>query len=612
MSRRMISILLSLLVLAGMLAVGAAGAGAEAYYDKAELLQIKSHIEKDAGMSKYATVQGACTDGRYAYFAVQEYSTVILKYDMSTWKLKKKATVTGLGHANDMTYNTKEDFIVVANNLSNNDKLTIVDPDTLETVRTVEVRRTKTAKEKKDDPSDKKDYKVLSVYSIAYQEAQNRYVVGLSGTYNFAVLDDKFKQIKQYKGVDTGNTRQGCDCDDDYIYFTQSGSGNAVVIYDYQGRHVDTVTLDHDHEVENLFHVDKDFYLTLHYYGNSLQRAGFSDDTQIRFKVNFAPGSGKGKMKPQQVHYGEDTKLSKCTFKKEGYFFAGWQVSRSYDGKAIGSVKGSDARAWLEKKQIYDYALYDDQATVSMLTPVGEVTLTAFWISEQYEIAFDSDEGEGYMEPMTVPYREKVALPDNSFIRHGYVFSGYTAYRGCDGRVYGYLPDDERPRWLEPQDAQRLFLFSEGDEVSTLTYDGTVTFTAQFSLAYYFDEEQHALLSYIGSDKMVDIPNPSGELYTIAEGAFRDNTIMTRMMVPASVDTVENGAIKNCPALEVIYFNRSFPERFGEECAVNSGEPLIYLVIEGQPLMVGFYGDRHCVPLLFRCAFLLENGAIPI
>ena len=616
MRRRTVCLLLVLLLTAAMIptfyTAGNPGDNAEdKFFEKAELLQIKSHIEKDAGMGEYATVQGACTDGKFAYFAVQEYSTVILKYDMANWKLKKKATVPNLGHANDMAYNTKEKRLIVANNYAGSDILTILDPEKLEATGTVEVRRAKTAQEKLQNPSDTKTYKVLNVYSIAYQEAQNRYIVGLSGSYNFAVLDEKFNVIKQYRGVNTGYTRQGCDCDDKYIYFIQSGTDNIVILYDYEGKYVKTVTLDHNHEAENIFHVDKDFYLTLHYYGNSVQRAGFSEKTQISFNVNFDAGGGEGEMKPLRVHFGEETKLSPCAYTKDGYFFSGWIAGRSYDGKTIGYQKGSDKREWLEEKKLYDYSLYEDGATVSRMTKIGEITLTAFWIKERYDILFDGGIGEGEMDSITADYDAVYVMPMNGFVKNGYLFSGFTAKRDCDGRVYGYLDGEERPRWLAPQDAVRLYHFREGEVIRSLTYDGAVTFTAEFTLAFTFDDSRRTLLSYVGIDENVEIPDPLMRLRTIAAGAFSGNTIMNDLTIPRTVDTLEDGAITDCSSLDTIRFIGHFPHSFGQNCVINSGEPLVYLVIDERSILVGFYGDSGCVDFITHCAAVIEHAKLP-
>ena len=610
---RIVSVVLCFALILGITGVDF---DAAIFYSQAELLEIKTHIEKDAGMSQYATVQGACTDGKYAYFAVQESSTVLLKYDLKTWKLAKKATVSGLGHANDMTYNSRRDIIVVANNSAVDDKdaddlLTIVDPETLKVQGTVEALRKKTAKEieqeqkeqnkntqKTNQNDDKKDYKVLKVYSVAYQESEDRYVVGLSGGYNFAVLDKDFKQVKQYKGENTGYTRQGCDCDDDYIYFPQSDGRNVVVIYDFSGKHIDTVSLNHSHEVENLFHVGKDFYLTLHYYGNSVRRVGLSKDTQIRFGVKFDPGLGNGTMKKTSVHYGEETGLPKCTLTKEGYFFGGWRVKREFNNTYMGKRFGSTQNEWLKAEEIYDYTLLPDRAKVSQLTRIGDVTLSAFWIRDEYEVNFDPGTGEGWMEPELVPYADVYTVPENQFTRYGYIFVGYTAQRDCDGRAYGYSAGSERPRWLEPEDMEEAYLFAQGEEVSKLAFDGAVTFTAQFSTAFTYDEDQRSLLSYIGVDKEVTIPNPIGRLNRIAQGAFTDNAIMTELTVPPSVSVIERGALTRCTALKDVLFTDRFPSAFDPDCIIESGVQRMYLVVGGEPIFIGPYCNHHSVDLI--------------
>lgn len=617
-----VCVLLCLMLIIGLVPIRG---GAASFFDEAELLEIKTHIEKDAGMSQYATVQGACTDGEFAYFAVQEYSTVILKYDLKTWKLRKKATVDGLGHANDMTYNASEDIIVVANNESKDDVLTILDPETLEAKRTVKVLRKKTAKEleaekkaaaaasttaKKNEKDDKnKDYKELNVYSVAYRASDNRYIVGLSGSYNFAVLDKDFKVVKQYKGKNTGYTRQGCDCDDDYIYFPQSDGDNIVVVYDRAGKYLDTVSLNHSHEVENLFHVGSDFYLTLHYYGNSVRRVGLSDDTLIRFGVRFNASSGKGKMEPVKIHYGEDTGLPKCTYQKTGYFFGGWKAVRNYNNTCLGTRLGSDTPAWLEKKDVYDDVLIADRAKVSKLTRIGDVTLSAFWISREYEIRYDPGTGEGRMDPDTVAYGETFTLPQCRFTRYGYVFVGYTARRDCDGRVYGYPKGSDQPRWLEEKDMRGAYLFSQGEEVSRLTYDGAVTMTAAFSTAFRYDPEQRTLLSYIGVDSEVTIPNPSGRMYKIAEGAFTQNDTMTRLVVPATIEVVARGAVSDCSALREVVFLQHFPTVLHREWSVDSGVQRMYLVIDDQPLYLGLYNGRYSIPIITRAAAAIRRSS---
>ena len=577
------------------------------YYPTAELLQIKSHIEKDADMGIYATVQGGCTDGKYAYFACQNGDTVILKYDLKTWKLKKKSTVAGLGHANDMTYNSKEKYIVIANNYSYNDILTLLDPDTLKVVGTVEPKKEKTEKEIKNeakkldiDEDEVEKYKRIKVYSIAYNAKREQYVAGISGTYDFAILDEDFEVVEQFEGVPTGYTRQGCDCDDEHIYFTQSGGSNAIVIYDYDGEQLDMISLGHSHEVENIFHIGKSFYTTLHYYGNSVHRVGISDDTQIRFNIHYDPGSGQGVMEDTSVHYGEDKKLRKCSFEKPGYFFGGWQIKRDSDDKTMGYRSGSDEREWLGPEELYNIRLYKDEATVARLVKFGTAELTAFWINENYGVYFDSDGGDGWMAPAVTAYGEEYTLPKNEFVKIGYVFSGYTASRDADGRVFGYRKDSDEAEWLRPEDAFKEYLFGEGDKVKKLTYDGAVTFTAQFTFAYVFDESYETLLKYVGVDTKADIPNVEGKLKTIASSAFENNDTVTELFIPDTVENIEAGAVSGCSKLEAVYFEENYPKDMDNMAVKDSGTPMAFEIKDGEPLCLGFYADRYCAPII-RC-----------
>ena len=588
---------------------------ASGFYNTAELLSILSHIEYDAGMSQYATVQGACTDGKYAYFAVQNGSTVILKYDMSTWTLSKKATVGGLGHANDMAYNPNGGFIAVANNNSSSDCLTLISPDSLSVIRTVVPRAEKTkeeiekeAKKKKVSASKIDKYKDLKLYSIAYNASRNTYIAGLSGSYDFVLLDSDFEQTARIAGVSTGLTRQGIDCDDDYIYFAQSGGSNAVAVYNYSGSRVGMVSLNHSHEVENIFHVGNSFYVTLHYYGNSVQRVGLSDKTKICFTVLYDANGGDGYMPDTSVHYGEEKKLSKCSFIRPGYFFGGWRVRRTSDSKQMGYRLGSSKCEWLSGSDAYNKALLSDEQKVSKLTKFGEAVLSAFWINESYTVCFDSDGGEGYMEPLTAGYYEELVLPENSFIRHGYVFSGYTATRECDGRAYGFREGSDDPEWLEPDDVEEMYVFDAGDTVTRMTYDMSVLFTAQFTYAFVFNDSMDTLTKYVGVDERVDIPDASGRLSTIASGAFDQVASMTSVVIPASVDKMESGAVKDCPALREIYFDGGFPKEFDNACVTGSGAPAVYTVRDGMVLSLGFYAGKHCGPAIYQNAMGLDKN----
>ncbi|MBQ3266210.1 MAG: InlB B-repeat-containing protein [Ruminococcus sp.] len=552
---------------------------ASGFYPKAEMLMIDSHIESYVGAGNTSPVQGACTDGRYVYFGIVGGSVCSLaKFDINTWEYVTKQQIINMGHSNDMTYNPDKDYLVVANNAPYYNVITLINPDTLAPIKDIQIKE--------------------DIYSIAYNQKRKCYVVGLSGTYDFALLDSDFKVTKKFTGVKTGYTRQGCDCDDDYIYFVQSGGNNILVVYDYSGNHITDIPLSVSDEVENLFHIGNTFYTTLFYYGSKLYRIGFSDATKITYTVGYDPNGGEGEMKSTTVHYGNSTPLSPCTFTKDGYFFAGWRVQRTSDGKYVGYRNGASDYEWLEENDIFNYVLYDNEQPVAETVRYGGVRLYAEWIAEQYELRYECGEGEGEEQLYTVEYGSEITVPELGYSREGYIFDGYTASRDVDGRVYGYRADSDTAEWLYESDADRLYRFRPGDTFTAMTPEGTVTLTARYRYAYTFGEDGSTLVEYVGVDEEVKIPGNGGELKTLAEGAIKDNEIMKDLYIPAGVNALEKQSITNCPKLRSIYFEGDLPDEIDGDCFVGQDAPVVYEIRDGQAFCVGFFSGKSGVQLL--------------
>ena len=589
---------------------------AASFYSQAELLVMKTNFEKDGGFGSFAVAQGACTDGKYAYFAVMQGGGTILKYDINSWKLVASKQISNVGHGNDIAYNPDENLLVIANNEPYYNIVTLIDADTLKVIKDVELKQTVKVKETQTDKLtgkkktvEKEKEQPLDIYSISYNSELKRYVVGISGSYDFALLDTSFKKKSQFKGVNTGYTRQGCDCDEDYIYFVQSGgSGNLLVIYDYSGKHIASVTVSDSHEIENLFHVGHTFYASFYYYGNTLQRIGFSPATRIAYSVNYSPNGGEGKMEPTVVHYGDATPLRKNTYTKEGYFFGGWKVQRGSDRKIVGYRNGSTKFEWLNEDDVYDLYLYEDGKKVATTVKNGSVLLSAFWINKEYEISFDCGEGEGEMEPVTAGYSAAFAMPKSQFTKEGYIFDGYTAYRNIDRRVYGFRKNSDKPEWLKEKDAAVLYHFREGELFSRMTYDGSVTLTAQFQYAYDFSDDKKTLQEYVGVDEKVKIPDNGGELTTIAEGAFHGTENMTELYVPASVEAMERDSVSKCPKLKTICFEGNLPEKLDNDSVRQKVTPILYREYDGMDFCIGFYANAENVPLIKCHAAAVEKN----
>ncbi len=107
---------------------------------------------------------------------------------------------------------------------------------------------------------------VLAV-SCSTAPERKQYAAGISGTRNFAVMDENFKVLsKSSNGVNSGKTRQGLDCNEDYVYFIQSAAtgkpGNCIMVYDWNGNFVVRIDLPHNTlEGETLMHNGNDFFL---------------------------------------------------------------------------------------------------------------------------------------------------------------------------------------------------------------------------------------------------------------------------------------------------------------------------------------------------------------
>ncbi len=551
------------------------------FYDSATLVAVKNHIEKDAKLGNYATVQGSCTDSKYAYFAVNNGYTTILKYDVNTWELEKKSDGINLGHANDMTYNPHLDLIVVAHNAPNYNIISFLDPDTLNVIETKEIEH--------------------KIYSISYNEKYNKYVVGLSGTYDFAILDNAFEEVEKYKGYKSGFLRQGADCDNDYLYFVQSGGGgNLIVIYDWDGNLVDTISINKSLEVENIFHVGNTFYITLHYYGNFVYRIGLNDKTAIRFNIKFDSNGGKGKMDSINVTYGKEKKLPKCTFENDGYFFAGWIMTRDSYKTTYGKKSPYSKSKWLKEDDVYEYTIFGDNTKVSKTTNVGDVTAKAFWIKNEYAVNYDSNGGENSLPSRVVGYDEVFKIDEHNMTKNGYIFTGWTAKRDYDGKIYGYQKDKDKPKWLYEKNVAKPYIFKDNQEVSKLTYDGSVTFIAHWQLAFSFSKDGTELKKYIGIDENVTFPKDYNKVAVIGESAFENSKTMKSVTIPSTINTVNKNAFSNCTQLKTLRFDHSLPENVETNAFGNSGIKRCYLLTDTNEIFIGLYTGSLSYDYLFN------------
>ena len=253
-----------------------------------------------------ASSQGGCTDGTYYYQATlcdissltadnaaTTGTTKIQRYRMenSKWVLDSaSSSLLPLAHANDMTYNENLTYegqagsglLVVCHNEPVWTRVSFVDPDTLAIVKPSAIKNMGWNSESTD-----LDYIELSqkIFSIDYNAAKDSYVVGISGTKNFCVLNSSMEvvgDIKKTNSVPTGFVNQGVGSDDSYIYFVYFNNANnqvegydthVIAVYDWDGKPVTVMNISNEsigvgttittkYEPENISIYDNTIYVS--------------------------------------------------------------------------------------------------------------------------------------------------------------------------------------------------------------------------------------------------------------------------------------------------------------------------------------------------------------
>lgn len=124
--------------------------------------------------------------------------------------------------------------------------------------------------------------------------------------------------------------------------------------------------------------------------------------TANTYKVVFNNNGGSGSMNTITCTYDKDCTLTKNTFTKTGYTFAGW--SKTSDGEIE----------------------YTNNETVKNLATSGNITLYAKWTANTYTITYNANGGSGTMNKTTCTYDTNCTLAANSFTRTGYTFAKWT------------------------------------------------------------------------------------------------------------------------------------------------------------------------------------------
>lgn len=214
-----------------------------------------------------SVAQGAASDGEHFYFVMRtsdDSKAIAYKYDMRSLSLVSSSEEFKGGHCNDATFDVAGGRFIVAHGQSEGKILTPVDAATMAVKPNITIP--------------------VGSGAITYCPSRNEYAISQGGS-SFYVADSNFKvKLNKSRTDKTGYTAQGMGSDDSYVYFPMSGSkDNILVVYDWSGKYVTTLTVPTATESESMFYA-----------------AG-------RYYVNFYAGSSKGaqlyEIKPV-YHYG--------------------------------------------------------------------------------------------------------------------------------------------------------------------------------------------------------------------------------------------------------------------------------------------------------------------
>ena len=214
----------------------------------------------------YHVQQGFATDGEYAYSILEnqvDKLCSIWKLDLKDWSVSEIQYGLDLDHGNDMTYNPVLDQLLVVHNKPRYTRVSFVDPGTLE------IQGAKTMP--------------YQIYCMAYEPSRDQYVIGISGKYDFVILDNEFKKVQRFKGVNTGLVKQGVECDENYIYFpqcTDDAMKNVLMVYDWEGNFITQIRVRAYQEIESLFHIGDDWYIAFNANGSYIYKATLEYDTK--------------------------------------------------------------------------------------------------------------------------------------------------------------------------------------------------------------------------------------------------------------------------------------------------------------------------------------------
>ena len=225
--------------------------------------------------------------------------------------------------------------------------------------------------------------------------------------------------------------------------------------------------------------------------------------TANTYKIAFNNNGGSGTMDAITCTYDKDCTLTKNTFTKTGYTFAGWSKTSN------GEIQ------------------YTNGSIVKNLLTSGSMTLYAKWTANTYTVSYNANGGSGTMNKTTCTYDTDCTLKANTFTKTGYTFASWT------------------------KDSTTGTAYTAGSTVKNLATSGNVNMYAKWNINSYkvtisttkmSTSSSSFNLNYNATNKITITPNSE---YYISSGSCTNGYTISGLTTGTSATSAQTITINN-------------------------------------------------------------------
>ena len=296
-------------------------------------------------------------------------------------------------------------------------------------------------------------------------------------------------------------------------------------------------------------------------------------DTSVKYVYSFK-GTDKDTTVPAPSSaVAAGTKIT-VTAGEPGRIFLGWTFGKS--AKAGGEIVSTEREYTfrispdvVDNGALVVYSNYTDSNVYYYDLNGGELNVSSrnMATNDFYLAKVDGDRVKVTLLPEYYDFAECASLfwDDSTFTRDGYVLKEYNTKSDGSGEAYSLgskfytnTGDDSYP--------VLYCIWSEGAPESDFTFEN-YTMTKPSSAKYAPDwcESGVIITAYSGNADSVTVPETLGgkKVIAIAAGAFNGKN-MTELILPKTLQLVENGAFVNCSSLNTMYLPSSIYQIYDE------------------------------------------------